>query len=164
MSTMRSSTEQRVMRALSSTSEATAAELASTTGLGRSTVGKALVKLERSGKAHRVVGGRQGATRRPDRWRKAGKRATALSLPRSARRPPGEDATRLRSGQLDALVVAYVNEHAGEPLGPVAVAKGLARSSGAVANCLARLAAAGRVRELGERPRRYCAVRNSHNR
>jgi hypothetical protein len=50
MSPKQSSTEQLVMSALAARSEATVAELASATGLGRSTVGTALVKLEQSRK------------------------------------------------------------------------------------------------------------------
>lgn len=58
--------------------------------------------------------------------------------------------------RLDGLVLAYLHEHAAEgPLSPTAVGKALERSSGAVGNCLARLAEAGRVREVSERPRRY---------
>lgn len=162
MSRKQSATEL-VTSTLSAQSEATVAELASTTGLGRSTVGKALIKLERSGEAHRVAGGRQGATRRPDRWRPAGKHESSSKSPEPAIRPRGQKAERLRPGQLDELVIAYVNKHAGEALGPAAVAKGLGRSSGAVANCLARLAKAGHVREVGKRPRRY-RVRNSRRR
>jgi DNA-binding MarR family transcriptional regulator len=164
MSTRQSSSEQLVMNALSSASETTAAELASATGLGRSTVGNALVKLERSRKAQRVAGGRQGAVRLPDRWRQAGKRKSSPESAKSVQRPRGPKAGRLRPGQLDELVMAYVNERAGARLGPTAVAKGLGRSSGAVANCLARLAKAGHVREVGKRPRRYRVVRNSRRR
>lgn len=150
-----------VTNTLSARSEATVAELASATGLGRSTVGKALIKLERLGEAHRVAGGRKGATRRPDRWRRPGKHESSSKSPKPAVRPRGQKAERLRPGQLDELVIAYVNEHAGEALGPAVVAKELGRSSGAVANCLARLAKAGHVREVGKRPRRYRVVRNS---
>jgi hypothetical protein len=41
------------------------------------------------------------------------------------------------------------------PFGATAVAKGLGRSAGAVANCLARLVEGGRVILVGDRPRRY---------
>lgn len=58
--------------------------------------------------------------------------------------------------QLDGLVLDYMRKHAtDEPLGPTAIAKGLGRSSGAVANCLARLASTKHVRKVSERPRRY---------
>jgi hypothetical protein len=48
---------------------------------------------------------------------------------------------RLRPGELDGLVLAYLRKHKDGPLTSTAIAKGLGgRSAGAVANCLARLA------------------------
>ncbi len=41
------------------------------------------------------------------------------------------------------------------PHGPGAVAKALERSSGAVGNCLVRLAEAKKVRQVSDKPRRY---------
>ncbi len=62
---------------------------------------------------------------------------------------------RLRPGELDDLVLAYMGKHK-EPLTVTAIAKGLGgRSAGAVANCLARLAKEKKVRRVGKRPRRY---------
>jgi hypothetical protein len=47
------------------------------------------------------------------------------------------------SGELDKLVLGYLRKHKeGGPLTASAVAKGLERSSGAVANCLERMAKA----------------------
>jgi len=72
--------------------------------------------------------------------------------------PPGDArAERLRPGGLDSLVVAYMREHADEgPFGPSGVAKGLRRSSGAVANCMERLTSKREeVERVGARPRRY---------
>lgn len=67
-------------------------------------------------------------------------------------------AKRLRPGELDGLVIAHMGEH-GEalPLGPGAIAKGIGRSSGAVGNCLERLAKADSspVRRATEKPRTY---------
>jgi DNA-binding IclR family transcriptional regulator len=145
--TNKPSAEQAVMDALSDQTDATAADIAATAKLGRSTVSKALVKLESAGKVKRSEGGRDGARRLPDRW----------SLARSqARKTRQATDDRLRPGQLDGLVLDYMREHAtDEPLGPTAVAKGLGRSSGAVGNCLQRLATAGQVRQTGEHPRRY---------
>jgi nitric oxide reductase NorQ protein len=69
-----------------------------------------------------------------------------------------------RPGQLDGLVLDYMRKQATkEPLGPTAVAKGLGRSSGAVGNCLKRLAAAGHVRQAGEHPLRYTAVKSARS-
>jgi DNA-binding IscR family transcriptional regulator len=63
---------------------------------------------------------------------------------------------RLRPGELDGLVLAYMGKHAEDgPLSASAIAKGIGRSSGAVANCLARLAKQKTVRQAKGRPRAY---------
>jgi predicted transcriptional regulator len=62
---------------------------------------------------------------------------------------------RLRPGELDGLVLAYLGEHENGPLTATAIGKGIQRSAGAVANCLARLAKDGRVRQAKKRPRTY---------
>jgi hypothetical protein len=64
---------------------------------------------------------------------------------------------RLRPGELDGLVLAYLREHAKDgPLTATAVAKGLGgRSAGAVANCLTRLAKGKKVRQAQQAPRAY---------
>ena len=65
-------------------------------------------------------------------------------------------AKRLRPGQLDGLVLNYLTEHkGGGPLTATAIGKGIERSAGAVANCLARLAKDGKVRQAKKRPRSY---------
>jgi DNA-binding Lrp family transcriptional regulator len=65
-------------------------------------------------------------------------------------------AKRLRPGELDELVLAYLNEHKGDgPLTAGAIGKGIGRSSGAVANCLARLAKEKTVRHANRKPRAY---------
>jgi DNA-binding IclR family transcriptional regulator len=147
MSATKRSAQQAVIDALGVQEAATVSELAAAAGLGRSTVGKALAVLERSGQATRRGGERDGARRLPDRW--------SLTA-RDASSSPDADARRLRPGQLDGLVLDYLREHANnEPHTPAAVAKALRRSSGAVGNCLARLAAAGRVRQTSDHPRCY---------
>jgi DNA-binding IclR family transcriptional regulator len=147
MSTIKAPTQQAVVEALASKPEATAAEVAAAAGLGRSTVAKALATLERAGRVRRSAGGREGGRRLPGRW--------SLTAARKRSRRAG-GGNRLRPGQLDGLVLDYLSKHKrGGPLGPSAVADGLGRSSGAVANCLARLAATGQVRKANERPRRY---------
>ena len=67
---------------------------------------------------------------------------------------------RLRPGQLDALVLAYLRKHKDDgPLTATAVAKGLGgRSAGAVSNCLGRLAKEKRVRQAKRKPRAYVAL------
>ena len=63
---------------------------------------------------------------------------------------------RLRPGELDGLVLTYMKEHQGElPLTASAIANGIERSSGAVANCLARLAKQKKARQAKRKPRAY---------
>jgi hypothetical protein len=63
---------------------------------------------------------------------------------------------RLGPGELDGLVLAYMRRRKDDgPLTASAVAKGVDRSSGAVANCLVRLAKAKQVRLARRKPRSY---------
>jgi hypothetical protein len=65
-------------------------------------------------------------------------------------------AKRLRPGELDGLVLAYLAEHKDDgPLTATAIGKGIERSAGAVANCLARLAKEQKVRQAKRKPRAY---------
>lgn len=147
----RPSAERAVMRALKAKPRLSAAEVASAAGVGRSTAGKMLARLEDAGEVRRIEGGREGRWRLPDRWMLSGAKQTKGRI--AKRQVDGE---RLRPGQLDGLVLAYLKKNArSAPHGPGAVARALNRSSGAVANCLVRLARAERVREVSERPRRY---------
>jgi DNA-binding IclR family transcriptional regulator len=125
----------------------TGAEIATATGLGRSTVGKALAALERDGTVRRHPGGRDGRRRLPDRW----------SIGRAAERDDRARAAtqRLRPGQLDEIVLDYIDAQGTDAVGASAVAKALGRSAGAVGNCLTRLAAAGRVSQVSDKPRRH---------
>jgi DNA-binding IclR family transcriptional regulator len=142
--------EETVAKALAAGTEMTVAEIATATGLGRSTVGKALAALERNGMVRRHPGGRDGRRRLPDRW----------SIGRAAERDERARAAtqRLSPGQLDALVLDYVDSQGTDAVGATAVAKALGRSAGAVGNCLTRLAAAGRVRQISGKPRRYSSA------
>ena len=68
-------------------------------------------------------------------------------------------AKRLRPGELDGLVLAYLAEHKGDgPLTATAIGRGIGRSAGAVANCLGRLAKDKKVRQAKKRPRGYVLV------
>jgi hypothetical protein len=135
-------TEQVVTDALASMPGVTAADLAAPTALGRSTIER---RLPSSRAPAQFSEARAGGRRLPDRWTLT----SEVSQPR-------REAERLRPGELDGLVLDYLRRHATEgPLGLSAVAKGLERSSGAVGNCPGRLAAAGRVQQVSERPRRY---------
>jgi hypothetical protein len=82
----------------------------------------------------------------------AGKRAGG----KRARSSRGAKGGRLGPGELDKLVLGYMRRRKNDaPHSPSAVAKGIKRSSGAVANCLGRLAAAEKVRLTAKKPRRY---------
>jgi len=148
MSAVRPSAQDAVMETLASRGDLTVTEIAAAVQIGRSTVGKALAALERAGRARRSAGAREGGRPLPDRW----------SIPAGDEPPArmGSRRERLRPGQLDRLVLDYLKAHGKTaPLGPTAVAKALGRSTGAVGNCLVRLAAAGQVRQVSEKPRRY---------
>ena len=63
---------------------------------------------------------------------------------------------RLRPGDLDGLVLAYMRKHTADgPLTASAISKGIERSAGAVANCLARLAKDREIRQAKKHPRAY---------
>lgn len=63
---------------------------------------------------------------------------------------------RLRPGQLDGLVLSFMHKNEKDlPMSPGAIAKGIGRSSGAVANCLERLAKAKKARLAKKAPRAY---------
>jgi len=63
---------------------------------------------------------------------------------------------RLRPGGLDGLVLDYMRKHEKDgPLTASAIGKAIERSSGAVANCLLRLAKAKKVRQAKRKPRSY---------
>jgi biotin operon repressor len=142
--------EEAVAKILASETEMTGAEIATATGLGRSTVGKALAALERDGTVRRHPGGRDGRRRLPDRW--------SIGHPAQGSDPAGTATQRLRPGQLDGLVLDYINSQGTDAIGATAVAKALGRSVGAVGNCLSRLAAAGRLRQVSDKPRRYSSA------
>jgi DNA-binding transcriptional ArsR family regulator len=152
--------EDALRKALATQPDATAADLAAAAGLGRSTASKTLARLERAGQVRRHQGGRDGARRLPDRWTLA-TTAPALHTTAEQDREPAENGTpaanheRLKPGQLEGLILTYMQEHPTEPLGPGAIAKALQRSSGAVGNGLARLTRAKKVRQVNDKPRRY---------
>jgi len=68
----------------------------------------------------------------------------------------GKKAKRLGPGELDGLVLAHMRKHEDDgPLTASAIGKGIGRSSGAVANCLARLAQDKQIRQAKRKPRAY---------
>lgn len=67
-------------------------------------------------------------------------------------------------GELEGLVLSYMAKHKGDgPLTASAISKGIDRSSGATANCLARLAKAGKVRQAKHKPRAYTLEEGSND-
>jgi DNA-binding transcriptional ArsR family regulator len=149
MTAAKLTSEEAVVKAVATQGELASAEIAAATGLGRSTVGKTLAALERAGMARRHPGGREGGRRLSDRW----------SVGSSDERRTGLPTQRLRRGQLDGLVLDFVNGQGKDAaVTATAVAGALGRSAGAVGNCLARLTGAGQVRQVSEKPRRYSSA------
>lgn len=69
---------------------------------------------------------------------------------------PAAKADRLKAGGLEPIVLDYLAHNADSgPHGPAAVAKAINRSSGAVANCLKRLAASNQAQQVSDKPLRY---------
>jgi DNA-binding IclR family transcriptional regulator len=151
VTTIRRTSEEAVVKALASGNDLTRAEIVAATGLGRSTVGKTLIALEHRGTVRRCPGGRGERRPLPDRW----------SAGQTGGTSPSTAATRrLRPGQLDRLVLDYINSQ-GAAVGATVVARALGRSGGAVGNCLTRLAAAGQVLQVSDKPRRYSSTKST---
>jgi hypothetical protein len=112
-------------------------------------------KTDKAAKAKVAAAKAAEAKRRKAATKAGGSRARSKKGgPVKAGRRAG--AGRLHPGELDGLVLGYMGEHSGElPLTPGSVAKGIKRSSGAVANCLERLADADAVVRAGSKPRSY---------
>lgn len=71
---------------------------------------------------------------------------------------------RLAPGELDKLVLGYMRRHKkAAPHTASAVAKEIKRSSGAVANCLARQEKKGKVRLAKPKPREYELTQSKKN-
>jgi hypothetical protein len=124
-----------------------------------STTGKLVTQLESERKVRRAPGGREGKRRLPDLWSIASKQPAAKDAKtKRASTTTGNipgDAGRLKPGQLEPLVLAYLTENTDSaPHGPTAIAKALQRSSGAVSNCLVRLVRDKSVQEVSDKPRR----------
>lgn len=63
---------------------------------------------------------------------------------------------RLRPGELDEVVLAYMRKHKDDtPPAASAISKAIERSSDAVANCLLRLVKAKKVHQAKRKPRSY---------
>jgi hypothetical protein len=140
--------------------QASVAQIAVSAGVGRSTAGKLLAQLESDGEVRRTEGRRDGTRRLPDLWSLASTQPAPDAAPEEDAAPaasatPVSNGERLKPGELEGLILIYLQENPDEPLGPGAVAKALQRSSGAVGNGLVRLTRAKKVRQVNDRPRRY---------
>lgn len=108
-------------------------------------------------KAEKPKAERKGA----DKGKKAsgGNSKTSTKNRASAKgQSPNGKPKRLKPGELDGLVIAYMRDHEKElPLSPTKIATGIGRSSGAVGNCLERLAKADppKARLAKKAPRAY---------
>jgi predicted transcriptional regulator len=144
-------TEQAVLDFIRRQGEASVDQVATGVGIGRTSARRYLVGLTAAGQVKRGPGGREGGRKYPDRFSAVKRRRGSTS--RRATKRPGR---RLRPGELDGLVLGYMRKQAKDgPLTATAIAKGIERSSGAVANCLARLGESGTVRQAKVRPRAY---------
>ncbi|HET7444940.1 MAG TPA: hypothetical protein VFJ57_09810 [Solirubrobacterales bacterium] len=81
------------------------------------------------------------------------------STSKAAKKAPSKNPNgtkRLRPGELDGMVVKWMeeNEDRGK-VSPGTVATGINRSSGAVANCMGRLAKEKRIRLATKKPKQY---------
>jgi len=185
---------QRLMTALAGRpAGSTVTDLARITGLGHSTVGKALAAAETDAQVTRIPGGRDGARRGPDIWTLPTTPSDAVAVadkPDSATepaRPTTADTTtpaprasaattagnttaavsaadaaagatgRLRKGQLADLTLAWLRGHPGAHTAS-AIGKATARSSGAIANALEKMATAGTVTQVADHPRTFTAA------
>lgn len=142
-------TRDEVLEFVTKQGQATVDEVVAGVGISRTSARKYLATLEADKALTRTPGGRQGRRKVPDRFSPVKGRRPA---PKGTRGSSG----RLRPGELDGLVLAYLRQHQADgPLTASKVGKGIERSSGAVANCLERLAGGEQVRRATKRPRAY---------
>jgi len=87
--------------------------------------------------------------------------ARVSSGDQAQRRAVEPSRKRLPQGGLQGLVEDFLAEHADQEFGPHAIGTALSRSSGAVANALARLTERGVAVQVSQHPRRYRAAATS---
>lgn len=155
-------TSEAVLAALAVRADATAEEVAVATGLGRSTVTKALAALGADHRVARSPGGRERGRRLADRWSLPQPAPTTdqLQLARtgpSAVLPAGERGVEghLGRGQLRALVAARLAAQPEVEFTPSRLGSLLGRSAGAIGNALARMVEDGLAVQTTASPRRY---------
>lgn len=98
----------------------------------------------------------KGTGARSDKRSASRKPSRASKHSGSSKPPASGKAERLKAGELEPLVLAYLKQNKGTaPHGPSHVAKALGRSSGAVGNCLVRLTDAKKAKRVADKPLRY---------
>jgi predicted ArsR family transcriptional regulator len=145
--------DQQIIDFLKKEGTATVDEVAAAVKIGRTSARKYLAGLTVDKKVVRAPGGREGRRKLPDNF----------SLPEKGRggepkktASSGSKAGRLGPGGLDKLVLGHLRQHKEDsPQTASAIGKAIERSSGAVANCLARLEKQGEVRLAKPKPRSY---------
>lgn len=152
--TAKTPTDQRILDFLKEKGTGTVDEICAAVGIGRTSARKYLAGLTVDKKVNREPGGRDGRRKLPDVFSLPGKKRAAK---RSSKRAASDSKQeRLGPGGLDKLVLGYMRRHKKDaPHTPSAIAKGIERSSGAVANCLGRQEEAKKVRLVNPKPRRY---------
>jgi DNA-binding MarR family transcriptional regulator len=156
-------TSEAVLAALAGSPGTTAEEVAVATGLGRSTVTKALAALGADHRVARSPGGRERGRRLADRWslpQPALTTADQLQLARTDRSAVLPDGDRgveghLGRGQLRALVAAHLAAEPEVEFTPSRLGSLLGRSAGAIGNALARMVEDGLAVQTTAGPRRY---------
>lgn len=142
--------ERRIVAFVEEKGEAIVDDVAAEVGVTRSTARKYLAGLVKAGEVKRAKGGRDGGRKRPDRFligkRKRGKGMQSVPASKG----------RLGPGELDDLVLGFMREHREDaPHTAGRIGKGIGRSSGAVANCLGRLAGSEQAVQASKKPSAY---------
>lgn len=149
---VKQSVDQRIVDFLEEKGTATVDEICEALKISRTSARKYLAGLTVEKRVQREEGGREGRRRLPDAFSRPGRKQAGKEAKRAS---GGSASDRLRPGELDKHVLAYMRRHEQDaPHSPSAVAKGIERSAGAVANCLARLEGE-QVRLVQPKPRRY---------
>lgn len=144
--------DQQIIDFLKEKGTATVDDICEALKISRTSARKYLAGLTVDKKVHREEGGREGRRELPDVFSLPGRKQAGKQAKRDS---GGSAGDRLRPGELDKHVLGYMPRHKQEaPHSPSAIAKGIARSSGAVANCLARMDGE-QVRLAQAKPRRY---------
>jgi hypothetical protein len=144
--------DQQIIDFLKEKGAATVDDICEALKISRTSARKYLAGLTVDKKVHREEGGREGRRKLPDVFSQPGGKQAGKQAKRDS---GGSAGDRLRPGELDKHVLGYMRQHTQEaPHSPSAIAKGIARSAGAVANCLARMDGQ-QVRLVQPKPRRY---------